>query len=102
MRTRLLSFAVAEEIVVISLPCPSMSGCKNVTRAPNRSLAPVSGTGFTTGAAVRIAMGGHRVKIAVISDCLEITYNFQPVFLLKRYVNIKFCNLGKSLLTRAY
>ena len=85
-----MNFVVFVEIVVIFLPCPSMSGCKNVTRAPNSPLEPVSKTGLPTGAAVGIPIGGHRVKIVAISDYLEITHDFLLVFLLKRYVTIEF------------
>ena len=84
-----MNFVVFVEIVVIFLPCPSMSGCKNVTRAPNSSLAPVSKTGLPGGAAVIIAIGGHRVKIVAISDCPTITHDFLLDLLSKRSVTIK-------------
>ena len=58
-----MNFVVFVEIVVIFLSWPSMSGCKNVTRAPNSPLEPVSKTGLPTGAVVGIPIDGHRVKI---------------------------------------
>lgn len=73
-------FPVLEEMMLIFLPCFWMSGCKNATRAPNRSLAPISETSFTTSAAVHLAMSGHCIKSVVVSACLEITH----VFLLER------------------
>ncbi len=92
-------FAVVKEISVIFLPCPSMSGCKNVTRAAKSSFAPISEIELTTGAGVRVAMGGHRVKSVAISDCLEFTHNYLLVFLPKQYVIIEY---HPSRLKRTY
>ena len=38
------------------LPCPSMSGCKNTTRAPSRSFEPISTTAFASRDAMHIAI----------------------------------------------
>lgn len=91
-------FCCLEEIAVISLPCPSMSGCKNETRAPNSSLALLSTTGLPSGSGedARISIGGHCVKILIISDCLKFTH----VFLFQRYINIEFLRYWQNFTHR--